>query len=77
MGDGKSLSDFATGYLFYGLHKVKDGWIFREWAPNATAIYLIGGFSPWREEDKFQLQPTGNGVWGIFISDEVLKTADL
>ena len=76
-GDGKSLSDFATGYLFYGLHKVKDGWIFREWAPNATAIYLIGGFSQWREEDKFKLQPTGNGVWELFISDEDLKHEDL
>jgi hypothetical protein len=29
-----TLSDFADGYDYYGLHKVKDGWVFREWAPN-------------------------------------------
>ena len=36
------LSDFATGYLYFGLHKTDAGWVFREWAPNATAIFLIG-----------------------------------
>ncbi|NQU84964.1 MAG: 1,4-alpha-glucan-branching enzyme, partial [Mariniphaga sp.] len=38
---GNSLSDFATGHLFYGLHKDNKGWIIREWAPNATQVYLI------------------------------------
>ena len=33
-----SLSDFATGYLYFGMHKVGKHWVFREWAPNATAI---------------------------------------
>ena len=37
-----SLSDFANGHEYYGLHRDDKGkWIFREWAPNATAIYLI------------------------------------
>ena len=42
-GDSE-LSDFATGYLYFGLHKNDDGWVIREWAPNATYIYLIGSF---------------------------------
>ena len=29
-----SLKNFASGFLYYGLHKTKDGWIIREWAPN-------------------------------------------
>lgn len=41
----KTLSDFASGYLYFGLHKEDKGWVFREWAPNATAIYLIGDFN--------------------------------
>ena len=32
------LSDFATGHLYFGLHKAARGWVFREWAPNATEI---------------------------------------
>ena len=41
-GGNQTLSDFATGYLYFGLHRLTDGWVFREWAPNATAIFLIG-----------------------------------
>ena len=43
-GGKKSLSDFATGYLYFGLHRTAKGWVFREWAPNATSICLIGDF---------------------------------
>ena len=36
----KSLAEFASGHLYFGLHRLdkKAGWVFREWAPNATAI---------------------------------------
>ena len=26
----QTLSDFASGYLYFGLHRTADGWIFRE-----------------------------------------------
>ena len=35
------LSNVADRHLYFGLHRTKDGWVFREWAPNATEIYLI------------------------------------
>jgi hypothetical protein len=36
--NGKTkLTDFANGHKYYGLHKTTRGWVFREWAPNATA----------------------------------------
>ena len=37
-----TLSDFADGYLYFGLHRTPRQWVLREWAPNATEIYLIG-----------------------------------
>ena len=40
-GGTGNLSDFADGYLYFGLHKENGHWVFREWAPNANAIYLI------------------------------------
>lgn len=38
----QTLSDFASGYLYFGLHRTDKGWTFREWAPNATHIYMVG-----------------------------------
>lgn len=28
----QTLSDFASGYLYFGLHRTDKGWTFREWA---------------------------------------------
>ena len=59
----KTLSDFATGYLYFGLHKSSDGWVVREWAPNATEIYLIGTFSEWKEKAMYRFKKLKNGIW--------------
>ena len=59
----RSLSDFASGYLYFGLHKVKRSWYLREWAPNATAIYVIGTFNNWQKSEDFRLYPIDNGIW--------------
>ena len=34
-----ALADFASGHMYFGLHREGDTWIFREWAPNATAVF--------------------------------------
>ena len=52
----QKLADFATGYLYFGMHKEAKKWVFREWAPNATSIGLIGDFNNWKEDDQFQLK---------------------
>jgi 1,4-alpha-glucan branching enzyme len=51
-----SLSDFASGYLYFGLHKTDNGWVIREWAPNAKAIYLIGDFNGWKKTTKYMFK---------------------
>ena len=51
----QTLSDFASGYLYFGLHRTDNGWIFREWAPHATRIVLVGTFNNWQEEKKYTL----------------------
>ena len=72
-----SLSDFASGYLYFGLHATSEGWIFREWAPNATAIYLKGTFNNWEKSEKYRLQPLENGVWGISLPKDAMQHGDL
>ena len=57
------LEEFALGHLYFGLHRTADGWVFREWAPNATKIYIIGDINNWKDDDKFTLTKLDNGVW--------------
>ena len=67
-GGKMSLADFASGYLYYGLQRTKAGWVFREWAPNATEIFLIGDFSGWEEQERFRLKRINNaGDWELRI----------
>ena len=69
----KSLSDFANAHLFYGLHRTADGkWVFREWAPNATAVWLVGDFNGWQRQETYRLNRLDNGIWeGIFPADAI------
>ena len=63
-GEAGSLVDFANGHRYFGLHHNGDGsWIFREWAPNATSVALIGDFNGWEERPEYGLSNIGNGVW--------------
>ncbi|MEI7677577.1 MAG: alpha-amylase family glycosyl hydrolase, partial [Bacteroidales bacterium] len=73
----KSLSDFASGYLWYGMHRTEREWIFREWAPNATQIYLIGDFNGWKEEGVYALRPMANGNWEIKLPLDKLTHGSL
>src|SRR5574344_1703961 len=72
-----TLSDFASGHLYFGLHKLPKGWVFREWAPNATEIYLVGDFNDWKESEKYQLtRLEGTDNWEIKLPEKALKHGD-
>ena len=72
-----SLDAFANAHHYFGLHRTDDGWAFREWAPNATDIVLIGDFSNWQEQVKYRLSRKKNGVWEIKLKQSDLKHGDL
>jgi 1,4-alpha-glucan branching enzyme len=75
---GRSLGDFASGHEFFGLHRTSSGWIFREWAPAATAIYLVGPFSDWIEHERYALDRVDeNGTWQINVPEGTLNHGDL
>ncbi|PTN07302.1 alpha amylase C-terminal domain-containing protein [Mangrovibacterium marinum] len=74
---GQSLREFANGYNYYGLHRTDDQWIFRDWAPNATAIYLIGECNHWAKEEAYRFQSVGNGNWELVLGHDQLKHGDL
>ena len=73
----KTLSDIASGYLYFGLHKTDNGWVFREWAPHATDIYLIGTFNGWQKDEAYRMKRLGNGNWEIDLPEDKLRHGDL
>lgn len=68
--DNKSLMSFANGHLYYGFHPLEDGWVYREWAPNAQEISLIGDFNNWNEE-KHKMKRLPNGNWELFVKGKI------
>jgi 1,4-alpha-glucan branching enzyme len=76
-GGKRTLSELASGYLYFGLHKTADGWVFREWAPHATGIYLTGDFNHWQKDERYRMRRTGNGNWEIVLDGDLLRHGDL
>ena len=74
-----NLNDFANAHKYFGLHRVspRGGWVFREWAPNATSITLIGDFSGWEALPEYALKPIGGGVWELMLPAKVLRHGQL
>ncbi len=78
-GGKQTLSEFANGYNYYGLHKVNGKWVFREWAPNATNIYLIGDFNNWERSEDYQcrrIEGTASD-WELVLDEEKIYHGDL
>ena len=73
----EKISSRANNHLYYGLHRTDGGWVFREWAPNATRIYLIGQFNNWKRTEAYALKPTGNGNWELSLPSLFLNHGDL
>ena len=61
-GRERRLSDVFNNHLYFGLHETAEGWVFREWAPNATAIYLVERLAKARG---FPVEVVGQ--WGVGI----------
>lgn len=66
--DEGGLVKFSEGYKHYGFHVNEQNGdvVYREWAPNATAAYLLGDFNNW---DRFSVPMTVNayGVWEVTV----------
>ena len=64
------LEKFSRAYEFYGFNydKKAKGWWYREWAPNADRLSLVGDFNNWNTEANI-LKRVDFGVWEIFLDD--------
>ncbi len=68
-GKTKSLLDFANGHEYFGFHRTENGWVYREWAPAAQAMFLTGDFNDWNTESH-PMTALENGVFELYLDGE-------
>ena len=63
-----SITEFASSHEYYGIQvdPIRKGWTYREWAPHAKALYLIGDFNGWNRTSH-PLRRNSRGDWEIFL----------
>lgn len=62
-----SLAHFAKGYEVFGLVRDGESVVYREWAPAAKAVHLIGDFNGWSWDTP--LERGEFGVWSVRLPD--------
>ena len=60
----RSWQQKACYHDFFGLHREDSGWVFREWAPNATAMFILTPANNWEAAPDWAVK--GPGPNGIF-----------
>ena len=74
---GESLADWANAHHYFGLHKESCKWVFREWAPHATSMWLVGDFNGWKIDPDFELfRIPGTDTWGREIAADKIRPGD-
>ena len=74
-GEG-SLQSFASGHLWFGIHRQQGGLIMREWAPHANEIYLLGDFNSWKPREDCRFKSLEHGNWEIFLDKDIISHGD-
>ena len=70
VGRGGKLIDFANAHEYFGFHKREDGsWVYREWAPGADALYLVGDMNDWQPRD-LRMNRLDNGVFELVLPSD-------
>ena len=69
LGKNKKLIDFANGYEYFGFHRTENGWVYREWAPNANAMFLTGDFCNWKVTEH-EMTNLGNGIFELYLDGQ-------
>ena len=67
LGNGRKIKSYANGHEYFGFHRTRTGWVYREWAPAADAMYLTGDFNNWNIEE-CPMTRLENGVFEVKLS---------
>ncbi|GHB29206.1 alpha amylase C-terminal domain-containing protein [Mongoliitalea lutea] len=71
-----SILEFARIHEYYGIHfdKIRNGWIYREWAPEAKQLFFMGDFNDWNRYSH-PMKKNHRGDWEIFLPYADYKTS--
>ncbi len=70
-GDNPNLAEYANGHMYWGFHRLDEGWAYREWAPGARGITLFGDFNDWNR-DQYPMTKIGeNGTWELRLPGDL------
>ena len=71
-----TLRSFASGHLYFGLHREGDALVMREWAPHASEIFLIGAFNNWNISDQYRFDRLEHGNWELRLPEGSIAHGD-
>jgi 1,4-alpha-glucan branching enzyme len=63
-----SLMHYSEAHHYLGFQPDDKGWWYREWAPEAQSLALVGDFNNWNSE-AHPLTREANGIWQVFVED--------
>ena len=69
LGRVRRLTDFANGHQYFGFHRTQTGWVYREWAPAADAMFLTGDFNGWNTEN-CPMKKKDGGIFEVELQGE-------
>lgn len=69
-----SILEFARAHEYYGINfdSFRNGWVYREWAPAAYNLFLMGDFNSW-DRYSHPLKKNHRGDWEIFLPYDEFK----
>ena len=76
-GNAPRLADNCNSHLYYGLHLGQGQWLLREWAPNATAIYLLFDGNSWQRNSRYAFKRIDGENWELSLPEEELSHGTL
>ena len=76
-GNAPRLADNCNSHLYYGLHLSQGQWLLREWAPNATAIYLLFDGNSWQRNSRYAFKKIDGENWELSLPEEELSHGTL
>ena len=76
-GNAPRLADNCNSHLYYGLHLSQGQWLLREWAPHATAIYLLFDGNSWQRNSRYAFKRIDGENWELSLPEEELSHGTL
>ena len=74
-GGKRSLGNWADAHHYFGWQRYSDRkLVFREWAPHATSMWIVGEMNGWKIDPKFELMRLPNtDVWQVIVPKNAVK----